>query len=86
MNEEKFVKSNSEYLDLAKTVTHSLYDICIADPTKEYNLITTLAGVSIGFYMFLKEISNHTGIDIDELSKECIQWINWTSSKLNKDN
>ena len=85
MNEEKFVKSNTQYLELAKQVTAQLHDICV-EGKEQYNLLTVLSGVSIGVYMFLKEISQNTAIGTSELIKECSQWIHWADSKFNKSN
>ena len=85
MNEEKFVKSNTEYLDLAKNVTTSLHELCI-NSKEEYNMLTVLAGISIGFYMFLKEIAQHTEHKTEDLISECIQWINWANSRFEKGN
>lgn len=85
MNEEKFVKSNTQYLDLAKEITASLHNLCI-ESKNSYNLVTVLAAISIGFYMFLKEIAQNTELKLEELLDECYQWINWADSKFNKSN
>lgn len=83
MNEEKFVKSNTRYLDLAKKVTADLHEICI-ESKEEYNTLTVLAGASIGFYMFLKEIAKMIQCNTSDLMKECIQWMQWADSKFTK--
>lgn len=83
MNEEKFVKSNTQYLDLAKEVTTILHNICVEGKT-EYNILTVLAGISIGLYMFIKELAQITENKTSDLMKECIQWMEWADSKFNK--
>lgn len=85
MNEEKFVKSNTEYLNLAKNVTGTLHDLCI-NGSEEYTIVTVLAGVSIGVYMFLKELSGMLKVNTQELISECVQWINWADSKFKTNN
>ena len=83
MDEEKFVKSNTQYLDLAKEVTSTLHDICI-EGKAEYNMLTTLAGISIGFYMFIRELAQITENKTSNVLKECLQWIDWADSKFKK--
>ena len=82
MTEEKFVKSNKKYLDLAKEITYKLHETCV-NSDEEYNLVTVLAGVAIGTYMFIKELAKATdqstkaaiapatelGFDFDEIFK-----------------
>ena len=65
--------------------TASLHNLCIESKNR-YNLVTVLAAISIGFYMFLKEIAQNTELKLEELLDECYQWINWADSKFNKSN
>ena len=77
MNKEKFLRLNPDHLDLAKSITNSLYDLC-SDDSKEYSIATVLAGVSIGTYMFLKEIANNIeGVKPLDLYQEFDKWIKW---------
>lgn len=85
MNEEKFVNSDTKYLDLAKNVTGVLHDLCI-NGSEDYNVLTVIAGVSIGVYMFFKELSSMVKVATKDLISECVQWMNWADSKFNKSN
>ena len=84
MDKDKYIMSDTEYLDLAKSITDYLYAIC-ADDSKEYTIGTVLAGVSIEVYMFLREIaSNFEDVKPLDLYKEFDSWVNWADSKTNK--
>ena len=83
MTEEKFVKSNKKYLDLAKEITYKLHEICV-NSDEEYNLVTVLAGVAIGTYMFIKELAKATDQSTKDLLQEVRQWVDWADSKFNK--
>lgn len=85
MNKEKFIKSDTKYLDLAKNVTSLLHDLCI-NGQEDYTILTVLSGVSIGVYMFLKELSQKLEVDINGLISECTAWINWANSKFKTSN
>lgn len=79
MNEEKYIQSDTTYLDIAKNVTGMLHDLCI-ESKENYNIITVIAGISIGFYMFIKELANMIDIDTEELLSRCTAWMDWASS------
>jgi len=85
MNEEKFVQSDTKYLDLAKNVTSLLHDLCI-NGNEEYNVLTVIAGISVGVYMFFRELSNMIEAPTKDLISECVRWIDWADSKFNKTN
>lgn len=70
--------SNTDYLDLAKSITDSLYNLCTE---KEYNVGTVVAGISIGTYMFLKHIANLVeDVTPADLYKEFDSWVKWVDS------
>lgn len=85
MNKEKFLQSEPKYLDLAKNVTTLLHDVCI-ESKEEYNTPTVLAGVSIGFYMFIKELAQLTKTTTNKLLETCHGWFEFANMKLNKIN
>lgn len=85
MDKEKFLKSEPKYLDLAKNVTTLLHDVCI-ESKEEYNIPTVLAGVSIGFYMFIRELAQLTETTAQKLLEVCANWFEFTNMKLNKQN
>lgn len=79
MNEEKYIQSDTTYLDIAKNVTGMLHDLCI-ESKENYNIITVIAGISIGFYMFIKELASMIDIDTEGLLSRCTAWMDWASS------
>jgi len=79
MDEKReYITNNKDYLDLAKSITSSLCDTCTE---KEYNIPTVLSALSIGVYMFLKEISkNLEDVKPIELYNEFDGWVRWADS------
>ena len=85
MDKQKYIQSDTEYLDLAKSITNYLYELC-SDDSKEYNISTVLAGISIGVYMFLKEIAGSIeDVKALDLYDKFDSWVKWADSKFNKE-
>ena len=91
MDKQKYIKSDTEYLDLAKSITDYLYDVS-SDKSKEYTISTVLAATSIGVYMFLREIAvslreneNFKDIEAIDLYEDFDSWVKWADSKFKKE-
>jgi hypothetical protein len=85
MDKDKYLMSDTEYLDLAKLITNYLSNLYL-DDSKEYSISTVLASTSIGVYMFLKEIaSNLKDVEAIDLYNNFDSWVKWADSKFNKE-
>lgn len=85
MDKDKYLMSDTEYLDLAKLITNYLSNLYL-DDSKEYSISTVLASTSIGVYMFLKEIANNLkDIKAIDLYNNFDSWVKWADSKFNKE-
>lgn len=85
MDESKLLKSDTQYLELAKEITSNLHDLCI-ESKQEYNISTVIMALGVGVYMFVKELSDVLNISVDVILEDTLNWINYANSKLNKTN
>ena len=81
MDKLKFVNSDTEYLDLAKSITNSLWNLTINRAEKDYSIGTLVAGLSVGTYMFLKHIANGLeDVEAIDLYNKFDEWVKWVDS------
>ena len=84
MDEEKFIKTNEKYLDIAKQVSDSMYDICKFE--EEISLDTFLSGMGIGIYIFFRFLASQltdkeVSVKAADLYNEFHRWVKWANSK-----
>lgn len=81
MDKLKFVNSDTEYLDLAKSITNALWNLTINKAEKDYSIGTLVAGISIGTYMFLKHVaSGLEDVKAIDLYNDFDEWVKWVDS------
>lgn len=72
MDETTFLKANKRYLEIAKSLTDYLYELCI--DSKEYTGLEIINGISTGVYIFFKGLSKDVGLNTLDLYESFDKW------------